>query len=832
MMPEKAQSEIGIEAIIDGLVSEHGRNGLQDAELTAKERTAVDAILRKDAREVGRIVEDKYGLGWQVLFDKLKFADEEEREKARRRYETVIEGGRISGLSADLIGVRTRFPVQITGEKTKKAIPQMLEVTCAKCGETLKIDLTNLDNGEVLLAYLFNGFSTQKALNRQIFDGEIGPCDEGRHKVSWAEWGHADYSILFVRDLLEHVDKFNGEVYKSRNAYLVGQQIPPVKKVEVYGEVVVHPKTRDLCVLANEIHPYEDAVANFTITEQDKQDFERYFAQMPVESMLPQIAPDMVGRPLVQHSRLLTLHSVHTILDIDGNEIRGCIRELYFGDTKTYKSKSGEDVISTFRVGEYIQAESSTRAGIAYTIDTDRRALIWGALPLNDLGYVVLTGLHSIFSEEMKELREILETQRIVVKKFVSDEALARVRITADFNPHKPLNQYVYGCQGLMDSNAFNEPPDVTRWDIFIPFADDDVDKRLIAQRQTRERPIPNSVFTRHIYWAWSRGPDDIEYTPEARDTVIRLTEDFMDTFNIASMPIVHNGFRDVLCRLSVAVACLKHSTDNSHRKIIVKSTHVEQAADFYREMLGKLALREYKEKTEGKLTITDNEFTDIVKDMDEHCFHILEEVTFEAKSSAELAEVLGCSERTVKRAYKKLKAHGLIDARPGRGATLSARGIKFVKRLSKNCGGSQDASAIVPETVPKYPISVENCPDVTMFPRDSSKISRSSKWNEGDGSTISDIVPESGTNHPIGDRKCPYVTNPTYINQKNKQPDLIAYLTDKMHPAHKYDFDELCKMVKADTRQDRDFLKQRLDEAEGIGKTPDGCYVLRRDKK
>jgi len=142
-----------------------------------------------------------------------------------------------------------------------------------------------------------------------------------------------------------------------------------------------------------------------------------------------------------------------------------------------------------------------------------------------NMGYVAIDSLDQLHSEEIKEMREALESQIVKVRRMVSGKAPARTRITASINVgkerDKAMNTYLYPCQSLKDTYIFQSPPDITRWDIFIPFADEDVPKEKIVGRRAKERPIPKEVFKRHVYWVWSRRPDQIHYTKEAEEEII-----------------------------------------------------------------------------------------------------------------------------------------------------------------------------------------------------------------------------------------------------------------------------------------------------------------------
>ena len=102
------------------------------------------------------------------------------------------------------------------------------------------------------------------------------------------------------------------------------------------------------------------------------------------------------------------MHSPCQIYDIERKKIiRGGLNVLFFGDTKVAKSEIAKDVTNKgyYALGEYSVCETGGRTGFLYTIDSDKGALIWGSLPLNDMGLLVLDGLQSMHSDEIGEFR-------------------------------------------------------------------------------------------------------------------------------------------------------------------------------------------------------------------------------------------------------------------------------------------------------------------------------------------------------------------------------------------------------------------------------------------
>lgn len=592
---------------------------------------------------------------------------------------------RVSGLRAGLVDERVNLNAQIVSEQGQKALPRSLAIRCTRCMKEVEVDLSDPDHSDLLEAVIFKDRAALHRRAEALLVKRIGSqCEKKKdHRVAVDEEENMDYAVLGARELLEEMERFDQQAYTSRRVHLVEVRPPPSKKVRLLGRVAVDPSTRDICILADSAEPLESQVAGFEVTNEDRAEWPRWFnGELDISA---QVAPDMVGRENVQQSYLLLLHSAAEIPDVNGRPIRGCIRCLCVGDTKTYKSEGAKDLTrGHYNLGGYIVAESASRTGITYTIDSEERAIVWGELPNNDLGLVVIDGLHTIFAEEMKELREALENQMIIVRRMVSGEALARTRVIGILNPDKPMNQYPYPCMAVKDTAAFYDPPDVTRWDLFLVFGEGDVPAEDIARRRPASRPIPEETFKRHVYWAWSRRPEQIRYTEKATGLIMKVSVELVEKYSLSSLPIVHLGVRDILCRLSVAQAALSHSTDEAHILVVVDQIHVEKAVEFYMDMMDRLKLGEYKLEEEGRLEITPSELVEMVGVLTERHLAILNSIKIHSKSSTALAGELDVSVDTIQRDYGLLRRYGLITTRPRVGVCLTARGVIFLGALSQ----------------------------------------------------------------------------------------------------------------------------------------------------
>lgn len=579
---------------------------------------------------------------------------------------------RFDELNAGWIGKHVSLDCQIIGEYSQKAIPILIIYTC-DCGEVSTYNF--IHTPEIII------FSNQKKQVLKCFHCKaIIKPSPNRINITYT-----DHSVLIIRDLLNNEQVVEQQNYSQKTVYLIDKELPKSKLVRLKGRVVIEPKTKNISIIADSIDPLKNNIESFKVTDKFISDEKEYF-NCGID-LADEINPDIVGdkRKIAKQAIIYCIHSPSRIYDINRKKIiRGTINVSNFGDSKLAKSQIAKDLSNKgyYELGEYCIAETGGRTGFLYAIDNDKGIIIWGALVLNDLGLIILDGLQKMLSEEISEFREAIESQEVIVMRSVKGGATARTRIIACFNPNKPMNEYMFKCEALKDTSIFRSTPDVTRWDLFIPFCQNDVSSREIAQRKSHDRKIPKEIFNNHIYWVWSRKPDDIIYTPEAVSNIKECSEQLINRYSLELLPIVHNGVRDVVTRLSVAQACICNSTDDTHQKIIVQEEHVISAVKFYEDTLSELELEEYKKEMVDEKNIPTN-LTLITKDLHADDYNILNEIRKGAKSSTQLSVIIHKSDRTVKEHYDCLKKHGLIETKQGQGIGLSVKGIKFLKALS-----------------------------------------------------------------------------------------------------------------------------------------------------
>jgi hypothetical protein len=254
--------------------------------------------------------------------------------------------------------------------------------------------------------------------------------------------------------------------------------------------------------------------------------------------------------------------------------------------------------------------------------------------------------------------------------------------MTVTLNPEKAVREYPFQCQAIVGAKAFVKGPDISRIDLWHVLANEDVSEEEIAHRAPVSRPVDDKIFRTHVHWAWSRRPEDVKWAPEARELVKDKATEMMKAYSCSTLPVVHSGFRDVLCRVSAAFAALRFSTTDGEDLLVLKD-HVIEAAAWLRRMYDTIQLKEYKEHMKEGALLPGGEFLSTAIAIGEPGVRIIQHLTKGLQTSEELAEALGgqrtgYSAKGVRDRFEDLRGRGLIETRRGLGAELTTKGTGF----------------------------------------------------------------------------------------------------------------------------------------------------------
>jgi len=389
-------------------------------------------------------------------------------------------------------------------------------------------------------------------------------------------------------------EKHEGK-YVLRRVYSVGAlKISENKYYEIEGYVYPHPKNQESTVIVKSATPLQDVVDSFILTDEVKADLAVFqpadYTAEAIAEKLGSVLNDLtynvthiVERDEVLLGVLLTYHSVlrfHVPWDVDA--IRGWLELKVVGDTGTGKSALIEKIQRYAGLGARVNAESTSRTGLTYKMEQSGSGgawyIVWGAWPLSDKELIWIDEDTGIEKEAYGEMTLARSDGRLEVKRAVTAETPCRVRAIMSGNAPKGkrLAEYTQGVESMKD--IFNNE-DIRRFDFGVFMRATDVDAALYNQKlPIFPSTISTETFTRNILFAWSREPEAVSFAGGTIERILEAATELSKIYgNATDVPLVSpSDQRNKLARLTVALAALTNSVDESGERIVVWPGHVD----------------------------------------------------------------------------------------------------------------------------------------------------------------------------------------------------------------------------------------------------------------
>ncbi|RLE47522.1 MAG: hypothetical protein DRJ31_08730 [Candidatus Methanomethylicota archaeon] len=674
----------------------------QDIKLTEKRLNKILSSLEKK----GLQVLEKYDDYKKALIEVIEVAPNKVLVPRISELNLAFRKIKVSEISTEYLYQPVEVEAQIVGASEFLSIPIRFEFICRNHGERrrITIDFTDPKKLEQILfkrKQLIKMLETKVNLSR--FEEE-----EKSEKCKFIEIeerrAHIDLKIIKLRELPENVEKFSESLqYKIVDCFLIGQDLPRSKKVRIRGYVINRPQgnMNKLVLVAFDIEPLNEIVERFKVNQEVLNDIRDILPKAATVNIREQyrelkniidsiIAPKIVGRIFEKLATALALTSANEIvLESSKERFYGMLRVMHYGDTKTGKTETNRAVFTDIGLGDYVTCETGTRTGLLYTIDPEFKSIIWGAIPLCDREVCVVDGFNALPKEEMKEFREALEHFHIRVKRFVSGDAYARTRIIAIANPRKHMRKYAFNIEAAKDIPSLREEPDYTRFDLFIPWCSEDVDIEKIATSSRSRNTLLEEKFKKLCLIAWNA---TAIVCKKAEEEINSIVVEYVRKARGLDIPIVHQGWKKVVCKIAAAFACLL-------QKFTVKDNKVYVNVDSEAVAFTKLFLEEYFERLEVeeylanfKKELSREEIEELLSNelSEKHGYKLILMMLYERKqaSRAEIAQKLGMSVENLKKHYlPKLRKLDLIISKPGVGIVLTEKGEQVATHLYKKSG-------------------------------------------------------------------------------------------------------------------------------------------------
>lgn len=425
--------------------------------------------------------------------------------------------------------------------------------------------------------------------------------------------------------------------YVLRKVYAIGGlDVSENKYYELDGYVYAHPKNQESTILIKEARALQDVVTSFKLTD-DAKELLRVFQPVDytpeaIEEKLAAICADLtynvthiVERDETLLAVLLVQHSVlRFAVPWDNSPLRGWVEAMIVGDTSTGKSALIEKVMKFSGLGTRVNAESTSRTGLTYKMEQSGSGgawyIVWGAWPLADKEMIWIDEATGITKDEYGEMTLARSDGKLEVKRAVTAETPCRVRavLTGNVPKGKMLVDYGQGVESLKD--IFNNE-DIRRFDMAVFMKAADVEPELYnRQLPTYPSMISAEAYKTNVLFAWSRKPDDVILPADTIDRILEVSTGLSKVYgNAVDIPLVNPADqRNKVARLSVALAVLTHSVDESGQRVVVWPGHVTFIGEYLKTLYNSpgCGLNYYAKLAIKETEMTEERYDKITRDL------------------------------------------------------------------------------------------------------------------------------------------------------------------------------------------------------------------------
>lgn len=385
------------------------------------------------------------------------------------------------------------------------------------------------------------------------------------------------------------VSNFKKMEFVARKGIYLDYPLESNKRYMMEGYPVTDPKTQASTFLFEKIEKLETEVEMFKMSPAILDELSIFKCkEQSIEEKFHDIHADLAAnvhriwnRENMAWAIDLVAHSVRGFRFRKERFVKGWVELLIIGDSGQGKTTLARKILQEhYKVGDMISGGSAKRTGLLYSFQESGRTwmLVWGAVPLNDLGLIIIDEFGDLPEDEFAKFTDVRSSGIVKATGVVSAETFGRVRLLCLTNAKsgRTLSTFTYPCYSLKGIVPAAE--DIRRFDFACAVASGEVSSEII---NTSEEPTVDHVFTSHlcselIRWTWSRTENQIRFSKEASELVLSEAIRMGKDFHAGEVPLVEPADqRFKIARLSAAVAARVFSTDKSGENLIVTAEHV-----------------------------------------------------------------------------------------------------------------------------------------------------------------------------------------------------------------------------------------------------------------
>jgi len=616
---------------------------------------------------------------------------------------TVPPSARLSELSdVSIKGKRIEVPgIVISLGVEDYWIPHEVEVVCAEPGSkdhcnmcelnyrTFKVTVSSTTN----LALKFIAAPPAKARDILAEYLNIAKCEKITPRVR-------SYSFAYFASVAEDPDfTVQSSVQeRPRMMIILNENVSAGRSYYLRGQVHQHPKTSAIRFISDEVRSRE-RLLDKPPSDEEMKVLEQLRVPPDYESIRERwslIAEDLERITGIRRRKEmlmamdLTYHSpLHIVLGDD--MYRGWMQIYIIGDTAQGKSVAADRLMRFYGFGARISGEMATRTGLVYSVQDlgDGYNIIWGLLPLNDRGLVVIDEAQALSQDDFAQMSDLRESGTVTVERVRRGRTLARVRLIFIANPKRSagLRAYPFPIEALLET--LKEPADIRRLDFAVALLRGVVPPSEINAFYDRApKFLDPIVASTLIHFAWTLPPERIRFSKDAVEALSKYSGILQEVYSSA-IPLVSPDQRVKLARCSAALAVRMF---NYHGKeIIVREGHVQAVAEFINEVYaGELRYFDYSATVQAE-KLSDSEYANIRNDYQvvfRDSIFTLQSGEFARKlllnpkfSQQNISDLLGVELRDARRLISFMLKYELVKRSRPYGYELTNRGVEFFRR-------------------------------------------------------------------------------------------------------------------------------------------------------
>ncbi len=275
----------------------------------------------------------------------------------------------------------------------------------------------------------------------------------------------------------------------------------------------------------------------------------------------------------------LTYHSV-LFFNFDGRVRNGWVNSLILGDSSQGKSEASTQLKDHYGLGTRVECKNASVAGLIGGLQQlgTRWFVSWGVIPTHDRRLVILEEVKGTPVETIGRLTDMRSSGVAEIPKIEHRKASARTRLVFISNPRssRQMSSYPFGVAAVEELIGGLE--DVRRFDVAYIVSSEEVSSEDINRMSTDYDRVSHTytgeMCRQLILWGWTLKPDQIKFTDEAIQAVMRIANEACKKYS-EGIPLIDRGTtRLKVARLAAALAVRTFSAEQGI--LVVRECHVK----------------------------------------------------------------------------------------------------------------------------------------------------------------------------------------------------------------------------------------------------------------